>query len=166
MAPRAQSFTVLGAVLAEMDVDDRAPRTGDTALSPLSDGGVATGFMSGLWIEGDEVSEGGLLTALPLPLPLLLREVTRQHHALPQSLRSLVWPGGSRLGQRREDGRTYENLPAACFVTAATTPPLSFAFFLSFFEAASGTEPSARGASRRDLRERGGERADIRGMKR
>lgn len=25
------------------------------------------------------------------------------------------------------------NLPAACFVTAATTPPPSFPFFLSFF---------------------------------
>ena len=28
---------------------------------------------------------------------------------------------------------TYLNLPAACFVTAATTPPPSFPFFLSFF---------------------------------
>lgn len=28
---------------------------------------------------------------------------------------------------------TYVNLAAACFVTAATTPPPSFPFFLSFF---------------------------------
>jgi hypothetical protein len=43
-----QSFIVLGAVLVEMDVEDRAPRTGETAGFPLSEGGVATGLMSGL----------------------------------------------------------------------------------------------------------------------
>lgn len=39
------------------------------------------------------------------------------------------------MGPRGQEGQTNVNLPAACLVTAATTPPppLSFPFFLSFF---------------------------------
>lgn len=43
------------------------------------------------------------------------------------------WVGGEGLEERPLVPFPFENL-AACFVTAATTPPPSFPFFLSFLE--------------------------------
>jgi len=57
IAPLAQSFIVLGAVLAE-----RAPNTGETLEGPFSEGGSEAGLISGLCTVGEgesEASEGG-----------------------------------------------------------------------------------------------------------
>jgi len=126
MAPLAQSFMVLGAVPVEMEGEDRAPSTGETAESPFSEGAI-----SGLCTVGEgerDVSDAGSFREDPL-----LRKGRESARGV-----SEMRPAASSRSQGRGawTARTYENLPAACLVTAATTPPLSLACF-AFLEAAS-----------------------------
>lgn len=106
------SLFILGAVLADTGVVDKAASIGETAGLTLS--GPEEGWISGVSAGGVEATEVEelllLLLAALLELVLLV---------LPLSLPLLLM---------------LANFPAVCFVTAAAMPPLSLACFLSFLE--------------------------------
>lgn len=52
----AQSLFALGAVLGANEVADMASRAGETVGFPLEEG-VGMAFISGDWIDGEEVSD-------------------------------------------------------------------------------------------------------------
>lgn len=93
-----------------------APRMGETEGLLLEDG-VVTGSTLGDWFaEAElEVSDAG-----PRVFPVL-------EHMLDVLVVVVRWGMGPR------GGMTHVNFPDACLVTAATTPPASFASFLAFF---------------------------------
>lgn len=72
MAPRAHSLAMLGAVLADTEVVDRASSRGDATFLSWS---WSVGLISGVTAGGDETSEAGwlawelLLLLLTLPAP-------------------------------------------------------------------------------------------------
>lgn len=116
--PLAHSFVMLGAVLADTEVVDKASKSGDAAWLTLYGG--TEGRISGVLTAGEDASESRRVFEESLPLPLGLRL-------------ELLEDGqrGSRTVMWRD---THANLPAVCLVTAAAIPPLSLAFFLSFLE--------------------------------
>lgn len=72
MPPLDHSLVMLGAVLADTDVVDRASRSGDGAWLPLYGAYGAEGLNSGVPEGREEASEtsGLLLESLPLAVPL------------------------------------------------------------------------------------------------
>lgn len=71
--PRAHSFIMLGAVLADTDVVDSASSRGEAVGLTLY--GAAEGLISGVLMAGDEASESRRvleeLALLPMPPPLM-----------------------------------------------------------------------------------------------
>jgi hypothetical protein len=68
--PRAQSLFILGAVLADTGVVDKASNMGETAAG-LTLSGAAVGLISGVSAGGEEVADvaGLLVMLLFVPLP-------------------------------------------------------------------------------------------------
>ena len=95
--------------LVAKDVADTASRGGE--MMGLLVGSGRVGLLSSKSIGGEGL---GGMAVVPFAFPFL-RSSQSQPHAV-----------GDRFG-------TYGNL-TACFVTAATTPPPSLPFFLSFLE--------------------------------
>lgn len=108
------SLFILGAVLADTGVVDKAASIGETAGLTLS--GPEEGWISGVSAGGVEATE---VEELLLLLLAALLELLVLVLVLPLSLPVLLM---------------LANFPAVCFVTAAAMPPLSLACFLSFLE--------------------------------
>jgi hypothetical protein len=145
--PLAHSFVILG---AETDALDIASSMGDAAGRTLS--GASDGLISGVPSEGGVNLPGSsrslgrlvvLLLSLLLPhasgLALILvadelhvgmTKVSSGRRERRLSRGGWAWP--SSKGQTgKGPWQTHENFPAACFVTAAAMPLLSFACFFS-----------------------------------
>lgn len=122
--PLIQSLVLRVVLFVVYEVDETASRAGDGAVLPFV--GTFVGFKTGDCTDGDELSEASGVDSLGV----LFRFTT----VSARDIQRIIVRG---TVQERPEGTkfpvTYENLPAVCFVTAATTPPPSFPFFLSFF---------------------------------
>jgi len=112
---------VFGELLVAKDAVETASRSGDGA--GWSFGGKTVGAISGESVVdgGEGVGEGPFE-----PFPLLMSQLAEAPEPkAPTNTFDPSWSTGFWAA--------YVNL-APCFVTAATTPPLSLPFFLSFLE--------------------------------